>query len=106
MSISYEASDDAVTVDDELHGSGQETPGIGDVGRLELVVVLEDGLELSVDLMELVRLDVDEGHGWRVAIGLKLSSVGPHCLLVQNFGVAKTSMIGLCAANASATEVW
>jgi hypothetical protein len=43
--------------------------------------------------------------GLAFAIGLKVSSVGPHCLLVQNFGVAKTSMIGLCDARASATEV-
>ena len=44
--------------------------------------------------------------GFAAAIGLKWSSVGPHCALVQNFGVAKMSMNGLCAASASATEVW
>ena len=37
--------------------------------------------------------------------GLSWSSVGPHCGLVQNLGVAKTSMNGLWAASASATEV-
>ena len=44
--------------------------------------------------------------GFAAAIGLKWSSVGPHCWLVQNFGVAKISMNGLCAARASATDVW
>ena len=44
--------------------------------------------------------------GWAAATGLNRSSVGPHCALVQNLGVAKTSMNGLCAASASATDVW
>ena len=43
--------------------------------------------------------------GLAAAIGLIRSSVGPHWALVQNFGVAKTRMNGLCAASASATEV-
>ena len=43
--------------------------------------------------------------GLAAAIGLNWSSVGPHCWLVQNFGVANTSMNGLWAASASATEV-
>ena len=71
-------------------------------------MALEHRLELAVDVLELVRLDVDERdrRGGRPAIGLNWSSVGPHCSLVQNFGVAKTSMNGLCAASASATDVW
>ena len=44
--------------------------------------------------------------GWAAAIGLKWSSVGPHCWLVQNLGVANTTMNGLCAASAAATDVW
>ena len=44
--------------------------------------------------------------GLAAAIGLKWSSVGPHCWLVQNLGVANTSMNGLWAASASATDVW
>ena len=70
------------------------------------VVGVEHRLQRTVDVLELVRLDVDErDSGCAAAIGLKWSSVGPHCALVQNFGVAKMSMKGLCAASASATEV-
>ena len=51
-------------------------------------------------VVELVRLDVDERHV-RVRGGdrLDLSSVGPHWLAVQNFGVAKTGRTA-CARRA------
>ena len=98
---------DAVPVDREDPRLREQAPLVRDVGRLELAVRVEDGLERAVDDLQLVGLDVDERHsGLAAAIGLKWSSVGPHCWLVQNFGVAKMSMNGLCAASASATEVW
>ena len=34
------------------------------------------------------------------------STTGPHVRLVQNFGVAKTTTNGLCAASEPATEYW
>jgi len=43
--------------------------------------------------------------GCLAAIGLMRSSVGPHCLLTQNLGVAKATTNGLCAATASAIDV-
>ena len=44
--------------------------------------------------------------GFAAATGLSRSSVGPHCAVAQNFGVAKIRKIGLWAASASATDVW
>ena len=43
--------------------------------------------------LQLIRLDVDERHirDAAAAIGLTRSSVGPHCAVLQNFGVAKTT---------------
>ncbi len=43
--------------------------------------------------------------GCAAAIGLTRSSVGPHCFVAQNLGVANTSTNGSPASIASATEV-
>ena len=56
--------------------------------------------------VELVRLDVDERdvvRGALAATALIRSSVGPHCALWQNAGVANTSTNGSFAASASST---
>ena len=72
----------------------------------ELVVRIQHGLERATVLLELVRLDVDEGH---VRVGrrdrLQLVERGPAGLGWQNFGVAKMRTNGFFAASASASEV-
>ena len=44
--------------------------------------------------------------GYLVMKGLMLSSVGPHVALLQNFGVAKMTTSGLCAASAWSIDIW
>ena len=75
--------------------------------RLELPVGIEDRLERpSTTLSWYGSTLMNVTSGFAAATGLNRSSVGPHCALVQNFGVAKMRMNGLWAASASATEVW
>ena len=64
------ATHDPGPIDGEDPRLGQQAPLVRDVGRLEVAVRVQHRLELSVDLLELVRLDVDErdvrvagGHG-------------------------------------------
>ena len=100
------AADDPVPIDGEDPRLGQQAPLVGDVGRLEVVGASRTGWSWpSTSWSWYGSTLMNVTSGCAAATGLSRSRVGPHCALVQNFGVAKTSTNGLWAASASATEV-
>ena len=82
-------------VDDEDPRLGRQAATPRSPGAAVSCAVGQDRLELAVDLLELVRLDVDERHV-RVRGGDRLDPVERRAALrvAQNFGVAKTSTNG------------